>query len=179
MNAGDGRRPGQVSISIVSHGQARLVERLLGDLARLDIRTIEVLLTINVPESPGFEAAACPFSVRIIENPAPKGFAANHNAAFAHASGEFFCVLNPDIRFTTDPFPTLLPELADRSVGVVAPLVLGASGTVEDSARPFPRPGDILLKALGFAPRQYYDIGASTLSPDWVGGMFMLFRAAT
>ena len=67
-----------------------------------------LLLTLNLPETLPFGPADFPFPVRIVENERPKGFGANHNAAFRYgeAEGEFryFCVLNPDIRL---PGPVL------------------------------------------------------------------------
>ena len=47
----------------------------------------------------------------------------NHNAAFKKATGAFFCVVNPDIRLTDNPFPPLIDTLRDSKVGVVAPKV--------------------------------------------------------
>jgi GT2 family glycosyltransferase len=178
MSSSGARRAGTISVSVVSHDQGALVERLLEDLARLEARSIEVILTVNVPEALGFEHRAFPYALRVIRNASPKGFAANHNAAFERATGEFFCVVNPDIRLTSDPFPSLLAVLEDPAVGVAAPLVVNEAGAVEDSARPFPTPWEIALKALGRAPRHHGAPGGGS-SPDWVGGMFMLFRADT
>lgn len=39
-----------VTLSIVSHGQAPLIKLLLNDLSKLEIRNIEILITINIPE---------------------------------------------------------------------------------------------------------------------------------
>jgi len=178
MSLSGARRPGQVSVSIVSHRQGALVEQLLEDLAKLSRREIEVILISNVPEALPFEHRAFPFPLRVVHNGSPKGFAANHNAAFALAAGEFFCVLNPDIRLSADPFPALIGELEDRSVGVAAPLVLNETGAMEDSARSFPTPWEIFLKALGRAPSNSAESGRDR-SPDWIGGMFMLFRSST
>jgi len=137
-----------------------------------------VILTLNVPEALAFEKRSFPFPLRVVHNALPKGFAANHNAAFALAGGEFFCVVNPDIRLSVDPFPALMAELEDRSVGVAAPLVHNETGSLEDSARSFPTPWEIFLKALGRGPGSDVEAGRDS-SPDWVGGMFMLFRSST
>src|SRR5262245_12360529 len=168
--------PDQISLSVVSHGQAALVARLLEDLRRCKPSDIEVILTINVEETLPFDPDSFPFPVRTLRNPAPRGFAANHNAAFAVARGSLFCVSNPDIRLTADPFAALAGELANSTVGVVAPLILGPEGAIEDSARPFPSLPRLLRKALGREPRQYYAIGSESISPDWVAGMFILLR---
>ena len=175
-DSGAGGIPGLVSISIVSHGHAQLLATLLDDLRKHRSTQIEVILTLNVEESLPFDPDSFPFSVTVIRNASPRGFAANHNSAFRSARGEYFCVLNPDIRLNADPFPALIAELKDKSVGLVAPLILGPDGSIEDSARPFPTLSSLLRKALGIVPRQYYEIGSRSISPDWVGGMFILLR---
>lgn len=164
-----------LSLSIVSHGHGALVRDLLGDIARAG-RGVEVLLTLNVPETLPFDPATFDFPLRVIVNAAPKGFGANHNAAFRLARGGRFGVLNPDVRFDSDPFPALLAELADPAAGVVAPAVYSPAGAIEDSARKFPTLGSLARKALAGAPPLDYAVGDRTFSPDWVAGMFMLMR---
>jgi len=170
----------KISISIVSHGQCGLVSQLLSDIERCcGNHSIEVLLTINLPEEIPFADKQYPFPLSIIRNSQPLGFGANHNQAFAQAVGAFFCVMNPDIRFDRDPFQPLLQILQDTAVGVVAPLVMGEDGQIEDSARRFPTPLKILCKAIGGCKGSDYTVQAETVSPDWIGGMFMLFLHKT
>ncbi len=167
----------EISISIVSHRQGPLVKHLLSDLREHCATPLEVLLTVNVEETLPFDAAEFGFPVKIITNASAKGFAANHNAAFTHAGGEHFCVLNPDIRLERDPFPALFAQLADPKVGVVGPLILNPSGEIEDSARRFPTLFTILKKALLRRHGLDYEIMGASLFPDWIAGMFMVFRA--
>jgi len=168
-----------VSVSIVSHGQAGLVKNLLADLARCDSIPLQVILTLNLEERLPFSESGHPFPLIVIRNPQPKGFGANHNAAFRHAKGRFFCILNPDIRLPADPFQTLVADLADERAGVVAPLVRASDGRVEDSARRFPTPLTILSKLAGRPQAADYPPSATPFSPDWIAGMFMLFRTET
>ena len=165
-----------ISVSVVSHGQAALVAQLLEDLRRHKPSGIEILLTLNTEEALPFDPASFPFPLTTIRNPAPRGFGSNHNSAFARARGAFFCVLNPDIRLTRDPFPALVGELRDASVGAAAPLILDPAGGVEASARPFPTLFSLARKALGLEPQRYYEIGKKSISPDWVAGMFVMLR---
>ncbi len=168
-----------ISISVVSHGQMEWVAPLLGDLDRICRGfTFEVILTLNLPEVFSYSSADFHYPLHVIKNDAPLGFASNHNQAFARAKGLYFCVLNPDIRLQEDPFPGLLACLADRTVGVCAPLVRNPSGQLEDSFRRFPNPVTILLKALGFQRDADYPVGTQTFYPDWAGGMFLLFPMA-
>lgn len=169
-----------ISISVVSHGQLRLIHLLLEDIKQHCAGdSLEVILTLNLFEEFLFNIKDYPFPIKVITNSTPKGFAANHNAAFVQAQGEIFCVINPDIRLRADPFPELAQCLSEQDAGVVAPLILDANGKFEDSARRFPTPIGLLGKALGLKKRLDYDIGTQLLFPDWVGGMFMLFADST
>lgn len=166
-----------ISISIVSHLQAPLLGALLADLDRCcKTYPLEVLLTLNLPEEIPFDMNGFGFPVIAHTNIEPKGFAANHNQAFAAASGQFFCVMNPDIRLDADVFAALHGCLQNDRVGVAAPLVVGADGEMEDSARRFPTPLKIVCKALGGCRGGDYALKGETVYPDWVAGMFMLFR---
>ena len=164
-------------MSVVSHGHGELVALLLNDLNLHRPSGIEVILTLNIEEELPFDPDSFPFSVKTIRNASPRGFATNHNAAFELTGGSFFCVLNPDIRVTADPFSELVKELASPAVGAVAPLILDPDGAIEDSARPFPTLSSLVRKALGAEPKRYYEIGKESISPDWVGGMFILLRS--
>ena len=168
-----------ISVSIVSHGQGALVADLLADLDAHCAGTIEVLLTMNVPESLPFDPTGFRFPLRVLDNRTAKGFGANHNAAFRESRNEFFCVLNPDIRLRANPFGELAERLRDPAVGVAAPLVRSPAGSIEDSARRVPTPLSILGKALFGGSRPDYEIGTADLHPDWVAGMFMLLRRET
>jgi GT2 family glycosyltransferase len=167
--------PAVVSVSVVSHAQQALVARLLRDLAEQVSVPVEVILTINVPEQLEFDENVFPFPLKVRRNTRPLGFGANHNAAFCDAAGEAFCVVNPDIRLLSDPFPELLACLHDPARGVVAPVVRNPAGALEDSARHFPTPWSLLRRAF-HGPRPEYPIGAAAIRVDWVAGMFMLFR---
>jgi N-acetylglucosaminyl-diphospho-decaprenol L-rhamnosyltransferase len=169
----------KVSISIVSHGQSKLVFLLLGDLAKHCRTSIEVFLTLNTFEVVQFDTTSFPFPIYVIQNRTRKGFGANHNEAFKRITTDTFCVLNPDVRLEMDPFPSILKKLRAPSIGVVAPVVFNTSGELEESARAFPTPLSVFLRALGGAREHVKCPNAATTSPDWVAGMFMVFLADT
>ena len=166
-----------LTISVVSHRQAALVSTLLSDIEKY-CRTfpLQVIVTINVPEPLPFSAPDFPFDLIVVENPVRQGFGANHNAACRRASGEIFCIVNPDVRLEVDPFPALRDALRDPKVGVVAPKVLRPDGSAEIHARAFPRATTILKKALFGIRSEFIDVGDSARAVDWVAGMFMVFR---
>ena len=171
-----------VRLSVVSHGQDELVNGLLDSIARYcDPGAVRVTVTRNLTGGrqgiAGFGNRS--FSVDLLENDRPRGFAANHNEAFRRTCREpYFCVLNPDIRMTADPFPTLLRALRRHpEAGVVAPLLVDSQGRLQDSARRFPTPWRILRRTLGRRGLDY-DPAAGELFPDWLAGMFLLFPSA-
>src|SRR6267142_5011763 len=119
-----------ITVSVVSHGQNALVNALLQDLDR-HCGAIQLLITENIPDR-------TPLSRPGVANGQPKGFGANHNAAFKDCNTPYFCVCNPDIRLASDPFGALVSALEQERVAVAGPLVRSPSGEVEDSARRFP-----------------------------------------
>lgn len=169
-----------VTLSVVSHGQADLVHALLQDVVAHAPHPIELIVTSNIPEKLPFDENTFGHPTRILRNHTRKGFGANHNAAFRRASGSYFCVVNPDIRIRRDPFAALMASLQDPRVGVAGPLVRSATGEVETSFRRFPTPLFILRKALLGSPSGTdYPYENGPVSPDWIGGMFMMFRRET
>jgi N-acetylglucosaminyl-diphospho-decaprenol L-rhamnosyltransferase len=164
-------------VSVVSHLHGALVRPLLEDLARCEPLGMRVVLTLNVPEALPFERSAFPFPLEVVRNAAPRGFGANHNAAFKQASADHFAVLNPDLRLPQDPFKVLLPALADPAVGAVAPRIVDPEGRPEDHARAFPTPLTILAKLGGSRPHVRGDASGAPFRADWIAGMFMLFRS--
>lgn len=165
----------KITISIVSHGQASLVGLLLADLAAQTSQDFDVILTINVPEDESFDQGY-PFQLRIIRNESPKGFGANHNAAFNIAVSKWFTVVNPDIRLGTLDVELLLSPFSDNAVAAVAPLVLSREGNVEDSMRRFPTLWRFAKRLILGQRVSDYIVGARPFQVDWVAGMFVIFR---
>ena len=168
-----------ISISIVSHQQFQMVKTLLDDLSQIcSNMKFEVILTINVPETMIESQLDYSFPIKVIHNQYPKGFGSNHNSAFEKAQGNYFCVLNPDVRLRNNPFEILLQELNKNSGAIIAPIVLNPDLTTEDSVRHFPTIQSLVKKLF----KQYDGIyvfseNSSTQAVDWVGGMFMLFKS--
>ena len=171
--------PIDITISVVSHSQIKLIKNLLDDInEHCRASHLELILTLNAHEDLPFSLDDYFFSIKIIRNLNPLGFASNHNQAFTLVSGRYFCVMNPDIRLTGNPFQVLRSCLVDSSVGVAAPVVVGVEGGLEDSARRFPSPLRILCKAFGKCQAPDYPLGEFSIFPDWVGGMCMLFASS-
>lgn len=166
-----------ITISVVIHGQAQLVNHLLQDLDRLYDGSFNIVITFNIPEN-DIDFSNFRFIKNIVRNQTPRGFGANHNTIFRQCETTYFCVINPDIHLEENPFPGLLACLNDRNAAAVAPIVFNPQGELEDSVRHFPKPFGLLVKALKLNDGCYpIEAGAAPFAADWVGGMFMLFRA--
>lgn len=158
------------TLSVVSHGQGSLVEGLLADLSRVAPRSVNALVvTRNLPNDPIRVPSDLSFAVHFIENSNPRGFGANHNAAFAKCATPWFVVLNPDLRFHDDPFTTMLAA-ARTDTGLIAPVVREPDGTTADSARALITPLELVRRALRRERRP-------ARRPDWFAGMFLMLRA--
>jgi len=166
------------TLSIVSHGHKSHIELLFDDLLKVKNEHIDIILTINIDEDLPNNINNLPFSVKIIRNETPKGFAANHNAAFAVSQGTIFVILNPDIRLIDNPFSAIAAYLEDYPETVCATLVVNQFGAFEDSARLFPTPF-FLVKKLFFKifniklKSDTFPENEQALFPDWIAGMFM------
>jgi N-acetylglucosaminyl-diphospho-decaprenol L-rhamnosyltransferase len=161
-----------VTASIVSHGHGPIVIRLVELLlACPEIR--KIIITQNILEHVDYPVDS---RLKIIRNEVPRGYGANHNAAFAGITTPFFCVLNPDIWFEANPFPLLLDCLQDGQVAACAPVMVTPEGRQADSARKFPTLASLLIKAAGLCDGTY-KVADDRQNPDWLAGMFLVLRA--
>lgn len=163
-----------IAVSIVSHGHGGMISSLIAALLACP-EVSQILVTRNIPEA--LDLPAHP-SLTILDNPQPKGFAANHNGAFAHCHQAWFCPLNPDVILCGNPFPALLATQQAMQATVMAPLVLNPQGGIEDSVRYFPTLGSLCKKVLFGEPGTYRLVKDSApVFVDWAAGMFLLIDA--
>ena len=167
-----------VTVSVVSHGHGEQVMQLLCTLDALcALHVGHVVLTINVPEPTlvaQVQARHWAFELTVLQNPQPKGFGTNHNAAFGRSALAYFCVLNPDIDFEADPFTDLILKLARPLAGCSFPVQVDRVGRLQDHARSVPSPAALLGRYNPFGGARQ---ALPQSSPDWVNGAFMMFRA--
>jgi len=171
------RRP-SVAISIVSHNQLYLVLDLLRDIEKILVVQPhdEIILTINSDENLSELDNFTNLPVRVIKNLCQRGFGQNHNIAFSTSSSELFLVLNPDVRnpvLESKVFQTLIDR---KSIGIWAPKVISPTGLVEDSARLYPSPYRIIIKALRLSLCRGKNLESSNIQVEWVAGIYMLMR---
>lgn len=165
---------------MVSHGHMASVRRLLEDFrAHLDPHRYELLLTLNIDEPVDDLAHHWPGHIAVIVNTDPKGFGANHNAAFLHARGRCFAAIDPDLRLHGDPFTTLEEALGTPELGIATTRVLDEHGACADNARPLPTPSRILRRRIRGESKLYGRELDRALDVDWIAGLFMAMRADT
>ena len=166
----------RITVSVVSHAQNALVNRLLEDLAEYCAPGLEVILTENIPDPVPLQLPRDVHRFEQLANEQPKGFGANHNSAFARSRGDLFFVVNPDIRLSGDPFPQLAVSLESGRAAAVGPVVRAADGRLEDSARRFPTVTSLLAKLVRSKTVPDYPIDKGPVEVDWIAGMFVGFR---
>lgn len=162
-----------ITVSIVSHGHGSLAIEAINDALKSELVS-KIVLTINFDEElflPNDDR------LTVIRNLRPLGFSSNHNQAFTLCETEYFCVLNPDVRFEKDTYEKIISVFSSDSIGVVSPTVVGKDGLVEDSARYFPTLASLFRKLILGDKGVYPNSGGIYSEPDWVAGMFMMFRS--
>lgn len=171
-----------ITISIVSHGDADKVRRLLASLQKNEpnLTRFQLILTDNLMDDlPDFDPT--PWGkLNILRNKNQLGFAENHNRAFELACGEYFAILNPDLVFERPIFDHLLDGLLAYKADLIAPIIVDENGLPQDSFRSLPSPFELVRRRLPgytFVPLTPDQDGL--IHPDWIAGMFWLMRLET
>lgn len=159
----------QITVSIVSHRQQALIAPLLRQLEQHCAAVVKkVILTINLPEPDVLASMAWSFPLEKVHNHKPRGFGANHNAAFARCATGWFLVLNPDMRISSDVLSAMVGN-AQPMDGVIAPRIFEPGKDTPEPHRALITPLEILLRhRTGYRP---------PAKPAWIPGMMMLFRS--
>lgn len=181
-----------LSILIVTYNSARLIGRLLEQLAQeLQGLAAEVIVVDNASrdDTAGLVRQQHPW-VRLIASPDNLGFAAANNLAAQQASGRYLLLLNPD----AIPAPGALARgiaLMDRhpAAGLAGGELRGPDGSRQPSARMFPTLRDELFTLSGLAAkhpdspflarldRRWTDPEQAALV-DWIPGAFVFIPAS-
>jgi N-acetylglucosaminyl-diphospho-decaprenol L-rhamnosyltransferase len=158
-----------VTLSIVSHGHGRMIRSLIEQLNLHSHMLIsKLVLTINISEPKDWQGLNIGFPIEEIHNIRPRGFGQNHNTAFARCESSWFLVLNPDIIIEEDILTPLL-EAAQSTSGIVTPRIKEPGKKDREHHRRVLTPIEIVMRH-----RNCY---VPPITPDWVPGMFMLFRS--
>lgn len=171
-------------ISVVSHGQGAIINKLLEDLQPIMLMGAKVILTLNIPEDERF-INHYKYQPIVIRNKRPLGFGYNHNNAFKILNSRWFAVLNPDIRVEANVFNDLIKkaelEPNKEKFGLCAPEIKSPDGNFENNARKYPTTINILKRIVAHVTLtklpQDYKKNKGRIFVDWVSGCFMLFNS--
>ena len=169
-----------LAIVIVTYNSAHVVGDLLDSLpAALDGLTADIVVVDN-GSSDGTAAFVAARGGCSVVRAANVGYAGGINRGVREAApAEAILVLNPDVRLQERSVPPLLAALAEAEVGIVAPQVRSAAGTLELSLRREPS----LARALGLTKTklpvfsEYVSSLSAYASPrtaDWALGAVLL-----
>ncbi len=172
------------TISIISHGHGSRILRGILDMHRhLQETAHQFVLTFNAGEDVSFLSQLPPSAVehiRIIQNPKPRGFAANHNAALKYANSRYVLAADPDLKVRDNVFPALQKSLADPACGIVAPLAHTSQGMPDDNGRSLTTPTRILQRVLMGRGRDRPPVDfCGAREVDWLAGLFLAMRSDT
>ena len=165
----------EITLSVISHGQLSLVEKLFCSLEKIGFQG-KIICTINK----GTEVLENNYNLDIvfINNILPLGFGENHNNAFKNCSTKYFSIVNPDVEFLNNIFPSLISTLQiNKKVGVIGAGSINNIGIQQDNARNFPTIFSLFLKLLGFHTYLKYSKSDGLIEPDWISGQFMFFES--
>ena len=156
-----------LTISLISHQQGDIAQHLLDGLAAMDSHLLKVIVTLNVPEDwePVWYHQTA--ALVVVRNPQPKGFGANHNAAFARCDTPFFAMLNPDLDLDGLQLANLLRCFDDPMLALVSPTVLTPQGERADIERDRMSLPNLLRRRLHRPP------GPTA----WIAGVCLFLRA--
>ena len=147
-----------LSIVIVTYNNRDLVVDCLTSLARALRSYTAQLFIIDNHSSDGTrdilqnEETWKPLqgqSVQCVLNAKNVGYTCAVNQGLRCCEGRYVLLLNPDVVFPYNPFPTLFSCFESPEVGVVAPQLQYPNGRVQPSCRRLPRKEDVIYEALG------------------------------
>ncbi|MDY0330465.1 MAG: glycosyltransferase family 2 protein [Thiomonas sp.] len=161
---------GQVTVSVVSHGQEEMLNHLLNDMARHASQSLRrVVVTHNLP-SVGVQRPedSREYIFDQVYNKKPRGFGENHNAAFCFCDTEWFAVVNPDIRLGSDIFTELISKAMPNDI------LLGPA--LFDPERNEIAPNRGMLNIFEIVGRKFIN-SAPPKDVVWLPGAFLLLRS--
>ena len=117
---------------------------------------------LNFLEKPG---------LKILENQSNVGFGQACNLAAKESNGEILFFLNPDTELKTSNVDNITQALADPNLGIVAPVLVMASGMIQPwSAGKEITPWRTLLNNLGNKQDDFFQKQVVPSEADWVSG---------
>ena len=166
-----------ITVSIVSHGQFKLLLPLLKDLKNCKSLK-KIILTINIEEEILKPKWIKDLPIFWIYNKFAKGFGSNHNNAFKFCNTKYFCVLNPDIRLQKNVLDDLISLKEIEKINIIGPSIQNVNKVKSLNSRKFPGFFFLLTRIFMRPKKEYfYKENDNILLTDWIGGMFLIFSS--
>lgn len=159
---------------VVTHNSEQDLRGLLA--CRPVARAFERIVVVDNASSDRSRQVARGAGADVVAHAENHGFGAAANLGARRTSGDFFFLLNPDIRFSSaDISDRLLENFADSRVALVGPRLVLPDGRTQDSAREVPTPLTLLRRRWGNRP---YGAIVSTVRREvpWVVGACVVVR---
>jgi len=112
---------------------------------------LETIVVDNASTDGAPELVAQEFPwVKLIRNPGNYGFARANNIGILESTGDFICLVNSDVEFTSNCFEPMLRYLQEHpDVGLLGPMSKTADGKVARSTMRLPTVWNSFTRALG------------------------------
>jgi N-acetylglucosaminyl-diphospho-decaprenol L-rhamnosyltransferase len=148
------------------------IEALVANRALLD--SFDRIVVVDNACTDGSPDVAREAGLHVVRRQERGGYGAAVNTGARHAAGDFFTVLNPDIRFfDTDVIPRLCHHFMHRQVGLVAPALELLDGRLQDCARRTPTPMNLVFRRWIGEERGWIRRGGDV---EWVVGACFVMR---
>jgi GT2 family glycosyltransferase len=130
----------RLTVIIVTWNSAGFIAGCLKSLKEFCSVSAEVLVVDNASVDGTAKLIQQEFPwVKLIENKTNLGFARANNIGIRAASGEYLCLINPDVVVLPGCLHDMLYFMEEnRSVGLMGPAMIGSDGTVQSSGMRFP-----------------------------------------
>ncbi|MGB2604006.1 MAG: glycosyltransferase family 2 protein [Candidatus Sulfotelmatobacter sp.] len=157
-----------VSVVIVVWNAKKYVLECLGSLREHCAQSCSEIIVVDNASTDGtpelIEELYPEF--KLIRNQENLGFAKANNIGIAASSGDYVCLVNSDVKFTSDCIASLQQYLDENpSVGMVGPKMFTAVGEVARSTMRFPTIWNYFSRALG--------LDVAFKGSRWFGGLLM------
>jgi GT2 family glycosyltransferase len=160
------------AVTVTTNDRAHL-EEFLGDA--LLMNSFDRVIVVDNASDDGSGELARDAGCHVVRKPRC-GYGEAINAGARHARGDFFAVLNPDIRFLApDTVARLAHHFMHAQVGLVAPALQLLDGHLQDSARRTPTPLNLMFRRWIGDERGWVRRGGDV---EWTVGAFWLVRRA-
>lgn len=178
-----------LSVIIVNTNKCDLLRMGLQALQAADLPPgTELIVVDNVSVDGSAEMVERDFpGVRVIRQRTRRGPAANYNAGFAAATGDYLVVLNEDAEVTPDALMRLYRYMeAHPKVGMTGPRLIYPDGRAQQSCNRFPRVMTVFKRLFlqAFMSGQWVhdgypeEVAEQTFNPDWIMATSLMIRRA-